>query len=770
MPQPISRRTVLKTAAATALTLPLVRLGQAEAAGPGWVSGKMTGAAALVEALKTEGVDCVFGIPGAQENELWDEMKVHHLCYLLVTHEFSAACMADGYARSTGRPGVLCVVPGPGVTNSLSGLGEAFLDSIPVVAIVGDVARGDKFRPFQVHSLPNTALLQPVTKGVIEVADVGEIPGAVRQAFALARCGEPGPVAVVVPYNLLIEATRFACPPPGVPETAFDETAFAQALALLSNQAGGAPCPYRVGIYAGLGCMDFSTELTRLAEVLQAPVATSVCGKGVIDECHPLAVGWGYGPQGTRTAEQAFSCVNLVLAIGVRYSEVSTAFYSIPQHPHMIQVDANPHNLGQVLKADVCVHADAGVFLSRLLEHSDAISRPVDLNLKGAIRQWKAQEASCNDKVYARCGVDPLAFYLALRRATCPNALVFVDVTGSEHWAAEVFTVHHPRTYFNPTDNQAMGWSIPAAIGAQFAHPGRLCVTVTGDGCFLMTGMETSTAARAGLPVKFFILDDHAYHYMQALQLPAYKRTTATILARLDYAALAQGWGLGYYKIDCGDNLEASIKAVLELPGPVLVQVVTDYGKRPIRWIDAARKKYVKELSREQKVRFLARVGSAPLITIPIAIEGLLHINKHGWLCWSTGFSRSLEDRRPAKAGTPTEPAVLVFFKHAYCCGITVGPVRACQTGDRGGDVNHRCGKAIAERLPERRWRREVPTDGHDTGDLAPPTSAAGQRDPLLVPRPAGNPLRQSWHGAPNEGRLSHRRTLQIRFGIRTRR
>src|SRR5205085_11386617 len=168
-----------------------------------------------------EGTCCVFGIPGAQENELWDAMKARCLPYLLVTHEFSAATMADGCARSTGKPGVLCVVPGPGLTNALSGIGEALLDSVPLVCIVGDVARGDKYRPFQVHELPQAGLLQQVTKGVFEVKHVAEIPAAVQQAFRLAVCGEPGPTAVVVPYNLLIEAYHFNCPPQPPPPLAF---------------------------------------------------------------------------------------------------------------------------------------------------------------------------------------------------------------------------------------------------------------------------------------------------------------------------------------------------------------------------------------------------------------------------------------------------------------------------------------------------------------------------------------------------------------------
>src|SRR5205823_3667634 len=162
----------------------------------------------LVETLVQEGTACVFGIPGAQENELWDAMKGRGLGYLLVTHEYSAACMADGVARSTGRPGVVCIVPGPGVTNALTGIGEALLDSIPLVCIVGDVARGAKYRPYQVHELPNAALLRPVTKEVLEVQHVADIPAAVRQAFQLAQCGEPGPVAVVIPYNLLIESHK----------------------------------------------------------------------------------------------------------------------------------------------------------------------------------------------------------------------------------------------------------------------------------------------------------------------------------------------------------------------------------------------------------------------------------------------------------------------------------------------------------------------------------------------------------------------------------
>ncbi len=601
--------------ASTAHAGPLTRVQQARH--PGWVFGHMTGAEALTEALLLEGTSCVYGIPGAQENELWDTFKQKDLPYLLVTHEFSASCMADAYARTTGRPGVLCTVPGPGVTNSLTGLGEALLDSSPVVAIVGDVSNGERAKPFQVHSLNHVDLLKPVCKCIYPVQTVGQIPGSVRQAFLTAMQGEPGPVAVVVPYNLFIEAHDYRCPPPAVPAPPFDENAFQQALALLSDPK------QRIGIYAGVGCMAYSNELTAVAELLQAPVATSVSGKGTIADSHPLAVGWGYGPHATVVAEKVFAGeklhplktgVTTLLVLGAKFSEVSTGFYGNPQPKHVVQVDTQPANLGRILRTDVCVHADAGLFLGRLMACADRLRRPNDPALTTRIRELKAESARsvCNVP-QPKCGVDPLALIGALRRGLPEDALFFTDVSVSEHLAGEYFTVNQPRTYFNPVDNQSMGWSIPAAIGAQRAHLGRTVATLTGDGCALMSALEMSTAAREGLPVKFFLLDDQAYQYMQMLQKPAYLRTTATILARMDYKALAQALGVAYVEIQNHAELDGKIRDAVCYPGPVLVRVITDYSNVKVRWVDAVRARYTKELTAAQKARFLGRIGSRVL-------------------------------------------------------------------------------------------------------------------------------------------------------------
>jgi acetolactate synthase-1/2/3 large subunit len=605
----VNRRDLLKLAGAGCVVgLPGVAADASLRQAPVGVQGHMTGAEALVETLIQEGVECVYGIPGAQENELWDTMKTKHLPYLLVTHEFSASAMADGYARATGKTGVVCVVPGPGLTNSLSNLGEALLDSVPVVCIAGDVANGHHFRPFQVHCLDNPALLRPVTKQVFTVHRADAIPQAVRMAFQTACAGEPGPVGVVIPYNLLIERTHVQSAPIAPLAVPFDIAACERAVALLSDRR------LKVGIYAGMGCMNYVPSLVRLAELLQAPVATSICGKGAFPENHPLSVGWGYGPQGTQTAEETFKHIDLVLAIGVKYSEVSTGFYSIPQSRHLIHVDINECSLGRIMRTDVCVHSDAGLFFDYCFERSDQLCRPANQRLVEFIAHHKQTEYRHNDRSYARCGVDPYVFLRHLRHATCADALCFVDVTVSQYWAAEVFTTCQPRTFFNPTDNQNMGWSIPAAIGAQRVFPTRQTVTVTGDGCFLMSAMEISTAAREGLPVKFFILDDQAYHYMQELQKPAYGRTTATILARLNYGALAEGWGVTYMEIRSAADLECGIRGALDHPGPVLVRVVTDYDRRPIRWLRAARQRFMRELAHDhQRLRFVARAGTRQL-------------------------------------------------------------------------------------------------------------------------------------------------------------
>jgi acetolactate synthase-1/2/3 large subunit len=568
---------------------------------PQGVAGRMNGAQAAVAALCCEGVRCVFGVPGAQNNEFWDAMKSHGVPYLLVTNEASASVMADASARATGEVGVFALIPGPGITNALTGIGEALHDSVPIVGIITDVQLGPGAPIGQVHGLQNAALLRPVCKAVIEVRHASQIPESIWQAYRIALSGEPGPVAVLIPYPHLLEIWHyqthrvpFAC-------AGFDETAYRKALCLLGDRR------HRVGIYAGMGTYAATAQLTAVAELLQAPVATSVSGKGAISDSHPLAVGWGYGAYGTRTAERAFRDVDLVLAVGVKYSEVSTANYAIPKRPHLIHVDANANNLGRNLPTSVGLCADASQFLTRLLADSDAVRRPHSPELCRRIKADRAAERASHQRVEVKHGVDPMYFFACLRHALHSDDLIFVDVTASVHWASEAIDVCGPRRYFTPTNNQSMGWAVPAAIGAQRVCLEKRVVAVTGDGCFLMSGLEASTAARSALPVKFFVLDDGAYHYMQMLQEPTFGRTTATEIAQLDFPALARGLNLAYNCIGSNEDVLRGIGRALCTPAPVLTQVAISYEGRKIRWLEALKDSYIDKLDTRQKVRMASR-------------------------------------------------------------------------------------------------------------------------------------------------------------------
>ena len=363
-----------------------------------------------------------------------------------------------------------------------------------------------------------------------------------------------------------------------------------------------------MGIYAGLGCVDAGPVAGGRRRAAAGSGRHVGQRQGDIPDHHPLAVGWGYGKQGTRAAEAAFKEVDLVLAVGVRYSEVSTANYAIPQHDVLIHVDVNPQNLGRNVPAHVAVCSDSRVFLDRLLADGDAVRRAPCPQLWQHIQDLRQVDRCEAATVRIHPCVDPMFFLSRLRAALGPDELIFVDVTAATHWASETVEVPGPRRYFTPADNQSMGWAIPAAIGAQRVRPDRQVVCVTGDGCFLMSAIETSTAARAGLPVKFFVLDDGAYHYMQMLQEPVYRRTTATEIARIDFAAFAQSMGLAFNQITDNADALAGIQRALATPAPSspasssATKDASCVAERPAR---AVRQKAPKQ----QKVRLAARIG-----------------------------------------------------------------------------------------------------------------------------------------------------------------
>jgi acetolactate synthase-1/2/3 large subunit len=261
------------------------------------------------------------------------------------------------------------------------------------------------------------------------------------------------------------------------------------------------------------------------------------------------------------------------------------------------------------LPATVKVCADSRLFFDRLLADSAAVRRAACPPLWAQIHDNRQQDRRENARPRITDAVDPMHFLVHLRQALGCDDLIFMDVTTSTHWASEAIEVAGPRRYFTPANNQSMGWAVPAAIGAQRMRIDRRVAAVIGDGCFLMSGMEASTAARACLPVKFFVLDDGTYHYMQMLQQPTFRRTTATEIARVDFAAFAAAMRLGYNQICANEECGPGIARALAIPGPVLTRVVVSYDGRDIRWLNALKDSYIDHLRGDQKMRMAMRVA-----------------------------------------------------------------------------------------------------------------------------------------------------------------
>ena len=401
---------------------------------------------------------------------------------------------------------------------------------------------------------------------MIEVRHQAEIPGAIFQAFRIARAGEPGPVGVVIPFPFYTEVWDYDQPAPPPYPVAVRRGGLSPGRSATCATAGA-----RVGIYAGLGCVDAGPSLDRRRR--DAPGAGGDLGQrqgvhprrpspgrrlGLRQAGHPRR---REGVQGRRPRAGRRRPVQRGLDGQLRDPQ--------PRHadPRRRQPAATSAGTSR-RTSSVC--ADSRLFLDRLLADAAAIRRPPCPPLWEKIqRAPRRSTAARTPTVRITRGVDPMVFLTQLRCALGPDELIFVDVTASTHWASEAIEVQGPRRYFTPgRTTRAWAGRSPRRSAPSGSGPTGRWSAVTGDGCFLMSAMEMSTAARAGLPVKFFVLDDGAYHYMQMLQEPVYRRTTATEIARIDYAAFAQGVGLGYNQIACNADVVAGHRRAPGLARP----------------------------------------------------------------------------------------------------------------------------------------------------------------------------------------------------------
>ena len=535
---------------------------------------KQSCADALVKALENQGVKHIFiGPPGEHVVELYDSIQgSKQIQGYLTTNEYTLSFMADGYSRATGEVGVFTCVPGPGVTNAMTGITEAYLDSSPIVGIISDV-RSHITQAFQLHQIPNLEILKPVIKKGFRITDPEQVPQVVSDAFQLAKSGEPGPVMIEVPCDVYPMYGKMEKPQITNSVQEIDSKKIATFAGLIKNSK-------KCGIYIGRGCFHVDKEVKALSELLQAPVSSSVNGRGILPEDEPLSVGFGFGSNGTKIAQEVFKECDVVLAIGCKFAEVSTGSYSFRLPKTLIHIDINPNNLNKVFKTDHTLASDAGVFLRALLKELEGFKRKDDVRLKERIREQKKEffEGLIKNPFY-KDSVDPAKFYYYLRKKMHRDDTLTVDIGNHELWGISCFPVYCKGTFLCPTNFSAMGFSVSAAIAAQLLRPQRRAVCCVGDGGFLMSGFEILTAARHRLPIVFAVFNDGALGITKGLQERIFKRTSYVDLHNPEFQEIAKSFKIPYFKIGNDHEIEPVLDETWKLKGPVLLDLRASYEK-----------------------------------------------------------------------------------------------------------------------------------------------------------------------------------------------
>jgi len=545
---------------------------------------RKTGAQLVVQALEKEGIPFTFGIPGTHNIELYDALsESERVRPILVTDEQSASFMADGLWRASGRLGCANLVPGAGLTHALSGVAEAYLDNVPML-VLGCGIRRDSGRAFQLHDVDQQALVDPVVKATYLVARAADLEPVIREACEVARTGVPGPVFVEVPANLYMVAERVGDRESGsrhsqgsVPQGSVrNEEPLAAALEVLEGST-------RPLLYLGAGAKVGGGLLVELAERLEAPVATTLQGKGVFPESHPLFLWPGFGEAAPRFVRRVASGCDAVLAVGCRFAEVATGSYGVKMPGPLIHVDLDPQVFHRNFPADVAVASDARDFLRWVLEQLQGDPRGADPHLREAISSGHAAVwEEWLDNVGGP-GVTPPHLLRTLQDRLGPDTVYATDSGNGTFLAAECLRLPGPNRFLAPVDYSCMGYSVPAAMGAKLGKPDSPVVALAGDGAFLMTGLELLTAVREEVGVMVLVLRDQELAQIAQFQETALSRKVSSQVAAYDLQAMAGSLGIDFLAMASDEDVHDVIvrAAALTAEGrPVLVDVAIDYSRK----------------------------------------------------------------------------------------------------------------------------------------------------------------------------------------------
>ena len=539
---------------------------------------KMNGAQMMVKALEDEGVSTLFGIPGGTVIHLYDALYDSKLNHILMRHEQAAAHAADGYARAGGRPGVCIATSGPGATNLLTGIATANLDSVPLVAITGQVAQSViGTDAFQEADMIGASL--PFVKHSFQLHSVDAIQSTVHKAFYIAASGRPGPVLIDFPadvqkasgdyqYSTQLDFMGYH------PENNYNVARLDEAVSLIEHAE-------RPVIFAGGGvvCSGASELLTEFALKYEIPVTTTLLGKGAFPESHPSGLALCMaGMHGHPVANRALMAADVVVAIGSRFSDRTTGNRQrFAADAKIIHIDLDPAEIDKTVESDVWLIGDAGRVLEAIMgamrkkiaDHSEWNKTLADIRRKepmphssyeGEIAPWQALEAFCE--------------------ITDHKAIITTEVGQNQMWAAQHCKVEAPRRFLSSGGLGTMGFGFPAAIGAAYACPGQTVCCVAGDGSLMMNIQELDTCARYNIPVKIMLLNNACLGNVRQWQYLFYNcRYSNTIYTRNpDFVALSESMGVPAFSVSSPGELRPAIEKMLAEPGPALLDVRIPQG------------------------------------------------------------------------------------------------------------------------------------------------------------------------------------------------
>ncbi len=529
---------------------------------------KMNGSQILIECLKEQGVDTVFGYPGGAILNVYDELYKHkkEIRHILTSHEQGAAHAADGYARATGGVGVCLATSGPGATNLVTGIATANMDSVPLVAITCNVGISllgkDSFQEIDIAGISI-----PITKYNCIVKDVENLAPTVRKAFRIAREGRPGPVLVDLTKNVTADVTEYE---PVKPEEIQPQSEYIR-IRDLEEAANLINRSKKPAIFVGGGAVisGCSKELKKLADTLQAPVCDSLMGKGAFNGTDPLYLGM-LGMHGTKAANLTVSHCDLLLAVGCRFSDrVIGNPKSFAKGAKIVQIDIDPAEINKNIKVDVSISGDCNEVLKRL----NPMIKPLD---HSAWVEESEELARRFPLLYDQDRLTGPYIMEEIYRLTDGSAKIVTEVGQHQMWAAQYYKYREPRQLFTSGGLGTMGYGLGAAIGVKTAWPSKTVVNVAGDGCFRMNMNELATASRYNIGVIEVIMDNSVLGMVHQWQQLFYdSRYSQTILKdKVDYVALAQALGCKAIRVTKREEFASAFEEALNTDGPVVIDCV----------------------------------------------------------------------------------------------------------------------------------------------------------------------------------------------------